>query len=136
MDQCQCTDPFGWTDHPEKTPTPFPSEDRFRASLRTIHRTVYCTRVSHHSSARVQLIKMGQCQCTDPFGWTDQPDNRPYALPSECRFEASPGATTHTQFQVEEKDCEARRPHSPLLRKKGCAIFSIALELSAPGPEC
>ena len=32
------------------------------------------------SHARVQLIKMGQCQCTDPFGWTDQPDKRPYAL--------------------------------------------------------
>ena len=83
---------------------------------------VCCTRLSGHSSARVQLIKMGQCQCTDPFGWTDQP-----GVP-ECK--------TLTQPQVEEKDCEARRPHPPLLRKKGGAIFSIALELSAPGPEC
>ena len=40
-----------------------------------------------------------------------------------------------TQLQVEEKDCEARPPHPPLLRRKGSAIFSISSGLDAPGPE-
>ena len=31
MGQCQCTDPFGWTDQPEP-PTPVASECRFQAS--------------------------------------------------------------------------------------------------------
>ena len=36
-----------------------------------------------------------------------------------------PQVQTITQPQVEEKDCEARPPHpSPLLRRKGGAIFS------------
>ena len=30
--------------------------------------TVCFTSVSDHSRARMQLIKMGRCQCTDPFG--------------------------------------------------------------------
>ena len=32
-------------------------------------------RVSVHTRTRMQLIKMDQCQCTGPFGWTDQPEN-------------------------------------------------------------
>ena len=77
------------------------------------------TRVSDHSRARMQRKKMGQCQCTDPFGWTDQPAKNPTPFPSEDRFQASLGAKPSPQFQVEEKDCEARQPHSPLLRRKG-----------------
>ena len=38
-----------------------------------------------------------------------------------------------TQPQGEEKDCEARPPHPPLLRRKGGAIFSIASALDAQG---
>ena len=72
---------------------------------------------------------MGQHQCASPFGWTDQPD-LPTPAPSEGRFQASPVANL-TQPQVEEKDCEARPPHSPILRRKGGAIFSIS-----PGLEC
>ena len=34
---------------------------------------------------------MGQCQCTDPFSWTDQPEPRT-PVPSEGRFQAAPGA--------------------------------------------
>ena len=34
--------------------------------------------------------KMGQCQCTDPFGWTVQPAKTPTPVPSEGRFQASP----------------------------------------------
>ena len=30
-----------------------------------------------HTHTRMQLIKMDQCQCTGPFGWTDQPKKTP-----------------------------------------------------------
>ena len=40
-----------------------------------------------------------------------------------------------TQPRVEEKDCEARPPHPPLLRRKGGAIFSISSALDAQDPE-
>ena len=39
------------------------------------------------------------------------------------------------QPQGEEKDCEARPPHPPLLRRKGSAIFSVSLALDAQDPE-
>ena len=83
----------------------------------------------------VQLIKMDQCQRTGPFGWTDQPEN-PKPVPSEGRFQASP-VKKFTQPQGEEKDCEARPPRLPLLRRKGSAIFSISSALGAQdlGPE-
>ena len=55
-------------------------------------------------------------------------------IPSEGRFQAFSGAN-FTQPQVEEKDCEARPPHPPLLRRKGSAIFSIASALDALGPK-
>ena len=45
-----------------------------------------------------------------------------------------PQVQTVTQPQGEEKDCEARPPRPPLLRRKGSAIFSISLALDAPGP--
>ena len=61
----------------------------------------------------MQLIKMGQCQCTDPFSWTDQPAKTPTPVPSGGRFQASPSAKI-TQPQGEEKDCEARPPLLPL----------------------
>ena len=35
-------------------------------------RTVNNEDVSDHVNACMQLIKMDQCQCTGPFGWTDQ----------------------------------------------------------------
>ena len=40
-------------------------------------RTECCTCMSVHTRTRMQLIKMDQCQCTGPFGWTDQPET-PY----------------------------------------------------------
>ena len=50
------------------------------------------------------------------------------------KFQASPMQTI-TQPQVEEKDCEARQPHPPLLHRKGGAIFSISSALDDPDPE-
>ena len=99
-------------------------------------RTVCFTRVSGQSRARMQLIKLGQCQCTDPFGWTDQPAKNPTPFPSESRFQASPGAKTSPNSKSRKKIARHAGLTSPLLRRKGGAIFSIALELSAPGPEC
>ena len=57
----------------------------------------------------------------------------PAPVPSEGRFQASPGANL-TQPQVEEKDCEARPPHplTPSKKKKG-AIFSIVSALDGSG---
>ena len=42
----------------------------------------------------------------------------PYAFASESRFQASP-VQNLTQPQVEEKDCEARRPHPPTPSEEG-----------------
>ena len=81
----------------------------------------------------VQLIKKGQCQCTSPFGWTDQPE-KPAPVPSEGSFQAFPKQNL-TQPQVEEKDCEARPPHLPSPTEEGRAIFSISSALDAPDPE-
>ena len=38
-------------------------------------------------------LKTGWCQCTNPFGWTDQLE-KPTPLPSESRFQASPVQTS------------------------------------------
>ena len=87
--------------------------------------------MSVHTRTRMQLVKMDKCQCTGPFGWTDKPEKalRPFSpKPSSWR----PWCKTHPT-QVEEKDCEARPPHLPLLRRGGCAIFSISSALDAPG---
>ena len=53
-------------------------------------RTMNNEDVSDHVNACMQLIKMDQCQCTGPFGWTDQPEKNPKPVPSEGRFQASP----------------------------------------------
>ena len=53
-------------------------------------RTMNNEDVSDHVNACMQLIKMDQCQCTCPFGWTDQPEKKPKLVPSEGRFQASP----------------------------------------------
>ena len=58
-------------------------------------RTECCTCMSVHTRTRMQLIKMGQCQCTDPFGWTDQPAKNPTPFASESRFQASPEQKPH-----------------------------------------
>ena len=57
-------------------------------------RTWYSTRTSVQTRTRVQrLIKMDQCQCTSPFGWTDrQKSTKP--VPSDGRFQASPVRTS------------------------------------------
>ena len=85
-------------------------------------------------SARAKK-KWGQCQCTDPFGWTDQPE-KPYACSLRRQVPGRPPEANLTQPQVEEKDCEARPPHLPLLRRKGGAIFFISSALDALDPEC
>ena len=94
-------------------------------------RTVCFTSVSDHSRARMQQIKMGQCQCTDPFGWTDQPEP-PTPVPSEGRFQASPMQTI-TQPQGEEKDCEARPPHPPSPSEEGGRNLFHLLGVGCPG---
>ena len=60
----------------------------------------------------MQLIKTDQCQCTGPFGWTDQPES-PYACCLRKQVPGIPRANL-TQPQGEEKDCEGRPPHPPL----------------------
>ena len=67
------------------------------------------------------------CQCTSPFGWTDQPETPGFLRRQVPGFPSA----EFTQPQGEEKDCEARPPHPPLLRRKGGAIFSISSALSA-----
>ena len=86
--------------------------------------------MSVHTRTRLQLIKkMDQCQCTGPFGWTDQPETH-YACSLRRQVPGVPSANL-AQPQVEEKDCEARPPHPPLLRRKGGAIFSTSSALDA-----
>ena len=94
---------------------------------------VYDVRVCPCTPTVMQLIKTDQCQCAGPFGWTVQPAPH-YAC---CLRRQVPGVpcANITQPQVEEKDCEARPSHPPLLRRKGCAIFSISSELDALDPE-
>ena len=85
----------------------------------------------------MHLIKMGQCQFTDPFGWTVQPAKKTLRLfPPKAGSRRPQGQKIITQPQGEEKDCEARPPRSPLLRRKGGAIFSISsLSAQDPNPE-
>ena len=71
-----------------------------------------------------------------PSAGTDPAGKSPKPFPSEEQVPGVPESKSFTQPQVEEKDCEARRPDSPLLRRKGGAIFSIASALSGPGPDC
>ena len=54
----------------------------------------------------------------------------PYAWFLRRQVPGVPGANL-TQLHGEEKDCEARPPHPPLLRRKGGAIFSISSALDA-----
>ena len=92
------------------------------------------TRVSGDTHACVQSIKLDLCQRTSPFGWTVQPEKTLSLFPTKAGSRLSQ-AQILTQPQVEEKDCEARPPHLPLLRRKGGAIFSISSGLDAPGPD-
>ena len=50
--------------------------------------TVYVMCVCPYMTTFVHLIKMGQCQCTDPFGWNPTP------VPSESRLQVSPVQTS------------------------------------------
>ena len=84
---------------------------------------------------RMQLFKWAGASAPTPSaGLTSR--QKPYAFSLRKQVPGVPKCKHLTQLQVEEKDCEARQPHPPLLRRKGSAIFSIALTLSAPGPEC
>ena len=83
--------------------------------------TVYGVRVCPCTPTIMQIIKMDQCQCTGPFGWTDQPETS-----HACSLRRQvPGVSSAklTQPQGEEKDCEARPLHLPLLRRKGAQSF-------------
>ena len=64
-----------------------------------------------------RLIKTDRRQCASPFGWTDQPETH-YACSLRRQVPGVPSANL-AQPQDEEKDCEARPPHSPLLRREG-----------------
>ena len=93
----------------------------------------HCVCVRSYMQAHA-LNQMGQCQCTNPVGWTDQQE-KPYACSLRKQVPGVPKANL-TQPQVEEKDCEARPPSlPPLLRRKGSAIFSISWALDALVPE-
>ena len=76
---------------------------------------------------RMQLIKTDRCQCTGPFGWTDQSVLH-YACSLRRQVPGVPSVNL-TQPRVDEKDCDVRPPHSTLHRRKGSAIFSISSAL-------
>ena len=90
-------------------------------------RTMCNTRV-YPCMCTVQLIKMGQCTGTDPFGWTDQPEKSPTPVPSESRFQVSPVQTSPNP-KARKKNARFAHLASPLLRRKGGAIFSISSAL-------
>ena len=70
-------------------------------------RTNCNAQVSVHLRSRVHFFKSDQCQCTGPFGWTDQPEpTAPVAYGS--RFQASPAANS-TNPKARKK--VARRAH-------------------------
>ena len=83
-----------------------------------------------HDAARMHLIKKASTSVLASSAGLSS--RLPYAC---CLREQVPGVPKCkiTQPQGEEKDCEARPPHPPLLRRKGGAIFSIASALSAQG---
>ena len=66
--------------------------------------------VSVRLRARMQLLKMGQCQCTDPFGWTDQPEP-----PNACSLRRQvPGGRPRHAHRIrvaEHLESAPRRPH-------------------------
>ena len=68
-----------------------------------------------------RLIKTDQRQCASPFCWTDQPETH-YACSLRRQVPGVPSANL-IQPQVEEKDCEARPPHLPILRRKVAQSF-------------
>ena len=79
----------------------------------------YDVRVYPCMSTRVHLIKMGWCHRPEPL-----------ACSLQRQVPGVRSAKPHHP-QGEEKDCEARPPHPPLLRRKGSAIFSISSALDA-----
>ena len=82
-------------------------------------------------------LKMGQHHCAIPFGWTDQPD-LPTPIPSEGRFQASPVQTSpnpKSRKKIARLAHLTPPPPSPLLRRKGGAIFSISSALGAVDPD-
>ena len=77
---------------------------------------VHDTRVYPGTPTRIQLIKKDWCQCTSPFGWTDQPGPlKP--VPSRGRFQAFPAHPKPRKKIV-------RLTHLSLpLPRKGCNTF-------------
>ena len=93
-------------------------------------RTWCYTWVSVHPCARVHLIKKANTNVLASSA--GQSSRKPYACSLREQVPGVPRCKI-TQPQGEEKDCEARPPHPPLLRRKGGAIFSIASALDAQG---
>ena len=86
--------------------------------------------VSVHVNACVQRIrKTGWRQCTSPFGWSDQPEKGP------CACFPPKAGSRRPQCKPHPTPSRGKRlrgtPTSPLLRRKGGAIFSIVSELDA-----
>ena len=65
-------------------------------------RTEFCTCTSVHTRTRMQLVKMDQCQCTGPFGWTDQVET-PYVCSLRRQVPGVPGAKTHLNPKARKK---------------------------------
>ena len=108
---------------------------RLVVAVVVVVRTWYMTCVSVHARQCHALIKTDRRQCACPAsalvpstGLTSR--KKPYALSLRVQVPGVPRCKI-TQPQGEEKDCEARPPFSPLLRRKGCAIFSISSSLDA-----
>ena len=78
-------------------------------------------RVSSHTYKHAMNLKMGQHQCTSPFGRTDQSEN-PTPVPSKGRFQASP-VQTSSNPKARKKIARHARLTSPLQRKKGAQSF-------------
>ena len=83
-------------------------------------RTMCSTGVSVHACAPCNWLKwVGASALTPSAGLTSR--KKPYALSLRRQIPGVPKCKNVTQLQFEEKDYEARRPHPPLLRRKGGA---------------
>ena len=86
------------------------------------------TRVFVQTVARfAHKLQTKQCQCTGPFGWTDQPEP---PMPEPGR---SGSRHDSNQPQGEEKGCEARPPLSQLLMSQGGRNLLHRFGFGSPG---
>ena len=96
-------------------------------------RTECSARMSVHTRTQMQLIKMNQCQCTGPFGWTDQPEY-PHACSLRRQVPSDNGCKTHPT-PSRGKRLRGTPASLPTPTEEGDAIFSISSALGSLGPD-